>query len=321
MRSRQIRLPVYVVLVLALPLLLSQCAKKQTLVHGVNPEEAANLQEAYAPDLSQKMPRPDQKTLPPERLEALGDIALKGRDYQSSLFNYLQILKEQPQRYDLRYKVGVILLLTGKPEAAKKELAAVLVAKPQMRKAHEALGLVFLEQKNYPQAIDELQVALSQDPAQPKTRYLLGVAFLEAGQPEKAVAELKKAAAQDAKQVATYVALGQAYLKMKKYPEAVLYLKQGQALAPQDHRVNYQLGMALAAQKRYPEALDAFLKAGDEAQAYNNIGVYYYGDGRYEDAAKCFQKAIDLRPTFYQEARGNLQKALEKLHQSSKDDS
>jgi Flp pilus assembly protein TadD len=319
MMSRPIRLPVYLALVLALPLLLSQCGKKQTLVHGVSPEEASQLQDIYSPEISQKMPRPDQKTLPPERLEALGDIALQGRDYESSLFNYVQILREQPQRYDLRYKVGVILLLTGKPEAAKKELAAVLVAKPQMRKAHEALGLVFLEQKNYPQAIDELQVALSQDPSQPKTHYLLGVAFLEAGQPEKAANELKKSAALDAKQVSPYVALGQAYIKMKKYPEAVLYLKQAQALAPQDHRVNYHLGMALAAQKRYPEALDAFLKAGDEAQAYNNIGVYYFGDGRYEEAAKCFQKAIDLRPTFYQEARSNLQKALEKLHQSGKD--
>ena len=116
------------------------------------------------------------------------------------------------------------------------------------------------------------------------------------------------------------MALGQAYMQMKKYQEAVNSLKKGQALAPQDQKVNYHLGMALAAQKRYPEALEAFLKAGDEAQAYNNIGVHYFGDGRYEEAAKCFQKAIDLRPTFYQEARNNLQRALEKLHQSKKDD-
>jgi Flp pilus assembly protein TadD len=319
MRRRQIRPLVFSALVLALPLLLGQCGKKP-LVHGLSPEESAKLQDIYSPDYSQKMPRPDQKTLPPDRLEALGEIALQGRDYESSLFNFMQILKEQPQRYDLRYKVGVMLLLTGKTEAAKRQLAMVLVAKPDMRKAHEALGLVHLEEKNYPLAIDELQLALSQDPAQAKTHYLLGVAFLEAGQPEKAVNELKKAAALEPKQVSTLVALGQAYLKMKKYPDAVTYLKQGQALAPQDHKVNYHLGMALAAQKRYPEALEAFLKAGDEAQAYNNIGVHYFQDGRYEEAAKCFQKAIDLRPIFYQEARANLQRALEKLHQSRKDD-
>jgi tetratricopeptide (TPR) repeat protein len=320
MGSGQIRPLWLVALLLALPLLLSQCAKKQTLVHGVSTEEAANLQSAYSYDYGKQMPRPDAVTLPPDRLEALGEIALQSRDYQNSLFNFMQILKDQPQRHDLRYKVGVILLLTGKTEAAKRELAMVLVAQPDNMKAHEAMGLVHLEEKHYPLAIDEFQIALSQNPTQAKTRYLLGVAFLEAGQPEKAVNELKKAAALDSRQVYALVALGQAYLKMKKYQEAVTYLKQGQALVPGDQKVNYHLGMALAAQKRYPEALEAFLKVGDEAQAYNNIGVYYFQDGRYEEAAKCFQKAIDLRPTFYQEARANLQRALEKLHESRKND-
>jgi len=61
------------------------------------------------------------------------------------------------------------------------------------------------------------------------------------------------------------------------------------------------------------------MKAGDEAQAFNNLGVYYFKDGQYEEAAKCFQKALDLRPTFYQEAKANLQRALEKLQLVPKD--
>jgi len=80
------------------------------------------------------------------------------------------------------------------------------------------------------------------------------------------------------------------------------------------------LGLALAGEKRYDQALEAFMKAGDEAQAYNNIGVHYFLAGQYEEAAKCFQRAIELRPTFYGEAKSNLQKALEKLHQVQKDD-
>ena len=63
------------------------------------------------------------------------------------------------------------------------------------------------------------------------------------------------------------------------------------------------------------------MKAGDEAQAYNNIGVYCFMDGQYEEAAKCFQHAIEIRPIFYQEAKSNLQRALEKLQQSRLDGS
>jgi len=320
MPRKKVRPVIATALALVLPLLLSQCAGKQTSVRPFSEKEIAKLQAAYSPDYSKKMPRTDQKTLPPDRLEALGEVALQNRDYESSLVTFLGILQKDPQRYDLRYKVGVIFLLTGQLEAAKQELARVLVAQPEMLKAHEALGLVHLEEKNYPLAIDEFQLVLSQEPNQAKTRHLLGVAFLEAGRPEKAVNELKRAAALDPGQVSTLVSLGQAFMKLKKYQDAAGCFKKGQALAPQDPKVNYELGMALAAQKRYPEALEAFIKAGDEAQAYNNIGVHYFGEGRFEEAAKCFQKAIELRPTFYQEARNNLQRALEKLHQSRKDD-
>jgi tetratricopeptide (TPR) repeat protein len=320
MPHKKVRPLLSTALALVLPLLLSQCAGKQTAVRPFSEKEIAKMQAAYSPDNGNKMPRPDQKTIPPERLESLGEIALQNRDYQSSLVTFLEILQKNPQRYDLRYKVGVIFLLTGQLEAAKQELARVLVAQPEMLKAHEALGLVHLEEKDYPLAIDEFQLVLAREPNRANTRHLLGVAFLEAGRPERAVNELKRAAALDPRQVSTLVSLGQAFMKQKKYQDAVDYLKKGQALAPQNQKVNYELGMALAAQKRYPEALDAFIKAGDEAQAYNNIGVHYFGEGRYEEAAKCFQKAMELRPSFYQEAKNNLQRALEKLHQSRKDD-
>lgn len=309
-------------LVLSLPLLLSQCSRKQQpLVRGLTPEEAAKMAEASGQwDTSRSTKWLQPPTLPPERLEALGESALQSRNFEKSLINFLPILAQNPERYDLRYKVGVIFLLTGQYEAARRELAMVLVHRPEMLQAHEALALVHLQEKQYPLAIQEFQLVLSQDPRRVQTRYLLGATYLEGGQPEKAAVQLKEAANLDPRQVSTYIALGQAYHQMKNYPQAVAYLKQGQALAPQNQKVNYHLGMALAAQKKYPEALEAFLKAGDEAQAYNNVGVYYFGDGQYEEAAKCFQRALDLRPTFYQEAKNNLQRALEKLRQSRQND-
>ena len=124
---------------------------------------------------------------------------------------------------------------------------------------------------------------------------------------------------QSSNNVALLATLGQAYLKVKDYDRALLCLKKGQSLDPNDKKINLNLGMALAGLKRYPEAFDAFLKAGDEAQAYNNIGVHYYLEGHYEEAAKCFQKALELRPTFYEEAKTNLQRALEKLQESGKE--
>lgn len=320
---RKVQRLIFTALVLALPLLLSQCSTKQGAplpgVRGIKPGEAAKLAEAYDPAPNRQTSRLDRREIPLDRLENLGDLAVQNHDYESSLINFLQILKDQPENYDLRYKVGVIFLLSGQYEAAQRELARVLIKQPEMLAAHEALGLAHLQEKQYPLALEEFRLVLAKEPNRVGTRYLLGVAQLMAGQTREAITALETAAALDPRHIATMTALGQAYFKMKDYPRALTWLKKGQSLAPNQPKLNYHLGMALAAAKRYPEALQAFLKAGDEAQAYNNIGVHYFLEGQYEEAAKCFQRALELRPIFYREARVNLNRALERLQDSRKD--
>jgi tetratricopeptide (TPR) repeat protein len=307
------------ILLLALPFVLTHCASKQAAVRSLKPDELSRIQALHDPWPNQKSTIPEE--VPDSRLEILGDTALQNRNFESSLVNYLQVLKDHPERYDLHYKVGVAFLMSGNFDAAQKELALVLVHQPQMLKAHEALGLVFLQSKQYPQAIDEFQYVLNQDPRRAPAHHLLGVTYLEAGRPDQAITELEKATMLAPRHLSSFIPLAQAYLKRKDYVRAAATLKQAQALDPKNHRVNRLLGEALAGQKKYPQALAAFLKAGDEAQAYNNIGVYYFTDGQYEEAAKCFQHAIEIRPIFYQEAKSNLQRALEKLQESRLDGS
>jgi tetratricopeptide (TPR) repeat protein len=284
----------------------------------LNMKQIAKLQEAY--DHVTPKPEPGAKEeLSPERREALGDLLLERKEYEGSLVHYLQLLKEEPQRTDIRYKVGVILLLGGQTQAARQELTTVVAAQPQMLEAKEALGLTYLEEKQYPQAIRIFREVLNQDSSRVKTRHLLGIAYLAQDNPREAIRVMERAPSSSNKSVPFLATLGQAYLKLKDYNRALVYLNRGHSLDPKDKKINLNIGLALAGLKRYPEAFEAFRQAGDEAQAYNNIGVHYYMDGRYEDAAKCFQKALDLRPTFYEEAKTNLQRALEKLQERGKE--
>jgi tetratricopeptide (TPR) repeat protein len=295
------------------------CARKKDnmSVQNLKMQEIAKLQEAY--DHVTPKPEPGaQEQLSPERREALADLLLERKEYEGSLIHYLQLLKAEPQRTDIRYKVAVILLLNGRTQAARQELTTVLAAKPQMLEAKEALGLTYLEEKKYPEAIRILQEVLNQDNTRIKTRHLLGIAYLAQDNPREAIRVMERGTYQGSKNAAFLATLGQAYLKVKDYNRALLYLQKGHSLDPQDKKINLNMGMALSGLKRYNEAFEAFKQGGDEAQAYNNIGVHYYLDGRYEDAAKCFQKAMDLRPTFYGEAKTNLQRALEKLQEEGK---
>jgi tetratricopeptide (TPR) repeat protein len=295
------------------------CAHKANnmSVQNLKMKEIARLQEAY--DHVTPKPEPGAKEeLSPERREALGDLLLERKEYEGSLVHYLQLLKAEPQRTDIRYKVAVLLLLSGQTQAARQELTTVLAAKPQMLEAKEALGLTYLEEKQYPQAIRLFQEVLNQDSTRVKTRHFLGSAYLAQDNPREAIRVMERASYQSGKNVGFLATLGQAYLKVKDYNRALLYLQKGHSLDPKNKKINLNIGMALAGLKQYPEAFEAFKRGGDDAQAYNNIGVHYYLDGRYEDAAKCFQKALDLRPTFYGEAKTNLQRALEKLQEAGK---
>lgn len=305
-------------LVGALVVLGSQCARNQpaSQVKPLKARQAALLQEAYAPLPPQPGSREPEGELTPERLEALGDLLLERCQYSESLVQYLQILKEDPKRYEVKYKVAVIYLIGGQFEPARKELQEILAARPEMLEAREALGLTYLEEKKYPQAVSLFQEVLRQDSQRQRTYHLLGLAYLAQNHPKEAIRVMEKGLLLNDKHEPLLTSLGQAYVQLKDYPRALLYLKKAQALNPKGKKVNEQLGMALAGMKRYSEAFEAFLVAGDEAQAYNNIGVHYFLEGRYEDAAKCFQRALDLRPTFYQEAKINLQRALEKLQET-----
>lgn len=280
-------------------------------MRGLSPSEAERLDALNNPDWRHPLPRP-QRGETPENLAQAAEVLFQTADYEGAIYNFSKILHQDPQRHDIRYKLGLALLMTGRLEDAKRELAEVLVHR-DLPEAHEALGAIHLQEDKPAEAQQELRAALAQAPQRIQARVLLGEAYLRGGQYSQAMTEFKAALAQAPRNARIMGNIGWAHHKMKQDDEALRWLQKAQGLSPQNPRINQRLGMVLAAQKKYPEALEAFRKGGDEAQAFNNIGVHYYLDGRYDEAARCFQKALDLRPTYYEEAKLNLDKTLARL--------
>jgi|GEM_PF-444043 len=302
---------------LLLPLLLSACLttkgqRNTSNLRGLTASEAEQLQSLHNPDWRYPL-------RPPERQETFGSLAetaelmLQSGNYEQSIYNYSKILFQHPERHDIRYKLALALLFSGHLEEARRELAQVLSQQPDHVEAHEALGCIFLEENKPAEAQQEFHTVLTLNPQRAQARALLGEVYLTMGQYAKALTECQAALTHNPKNAAIMSNIGWIHYHRKNYDEALRWLRQAQGLKPQHPRINQRLGMVLAAQKKYPEALEAFRRGGDDAQAFNNIGVYYYLDGRYQDAARFFQKALDLRPVYYEEAKVNLDKALAKL--------
>jgi tetratricopeptide (TPR) repeat protein len=273
----------------------------------------AETWETLSPRKFQDKFMPGEKNDSPENLVEMAEVFLQHGDYERSLYNYSKILSQNPERHDVRYKMAVALLLGGKREEAKQELAAVLLHRMDMLEAHEALGLVYLQENNLAEAQQEFRFVLAQDPKRFQSCYLLGETYLRSNRYSQALTEFRAALEIVPHNARVMSALGWTYVKLKNYDQGLTWLKRAQTLNPHDRTINNRLGMIFAEQKKFPEALEAFRRTGDEAQAFNNIGVYYYLEHRYAEAARCFQKALELRPTFYQEAKVNLDKALANL--------
>ena len=286
-----------------LPFLTSAClttkSSKPPAFRGLTASEADRLESQN--DNAWKKPKPakPEKDDSPENLAEMAEIFLQNGDYERSVQNYSRILSQNPERHDIRYKLGIALLLTGNLEEAKKEFAEILLHKMDMVEAHDALGVVYLQENKLMEAQQEFRSALALDPRRYQSHYLLGETFMRHNQFSQALPEFKAALEIVPRSARIMSAIGWTYFKQKDYDQSLQWLKKGLGIDPQNPKLNYRLGMVLAAQKKFPEALEAFRRTGDESQAFNNIGVHYYLDRRYGEAARCFQKALELRPTFY----------------------
>jgi tetratricopeptide (TPR) repeat protein len=299
-----------------LPFLASACltarSPKAPAYRSLTASEAGRLQ-SENDNAWEKRPAKPEKDDSPENNTEMAEIFLQNGDYEKSIYHYSKLLSQHPERHDVRYKMAVALLLSGQRQEAKQQLAEVLLHRMDLLEAHEALGVVYLQDNNLSAARQEFRSVLAREPSRFQSRYLLGETSVREKQYSQAVTEFNAALELAPGHARVLSGLGWANFKLKNYDQALLWLKKAQALNPADPKLHNRLGMVLAEQKKLPEALAAFKKAGDEAHAFNNIGVYYYLDRQYAEAARCFQKALESRPTFYQEAQVNLDKALARL--------
>lgn len=297
-------------MVISLAGCLTPRSTKQTAnIRGLTAREAEQLEAIHNPDWHYPL-RPQEKEQTPLALAETAELMCQQGDYEQAIYNYSRILQQSPEQHDIRYKLAIALSLHGNLEAAKRELAQVLIHQPDHAGAHEALGIIHLQENNLAEAQQEFRTVLSLTPERVEARMLLGEALLRAKNYTQALRECQAALAKAPQNARNMSNIGWIYYQLKRSDDAVLWLQKARRLKPHDPRTNQRLGMVLAAQKKYNEALEAFRQGGDEAQAFNNIGVFYYLEGRYEEAARCFQKALDLRPTYYEEAKANLDKAL-----------
>jgi serine/threonine-protein kinase len=173
---------------------------------------------------------------------------------------------------------------------------------------HITRGLLSAETGQHQQALIEFQKALEIEPQNAEAQRGRAQAFTKLGELDKAEEIYKKAITLKPDYWGGYNDLGVFYYRQGRYEEAIPQFKNVIALTPQNAKGHRNLGSMYFSLNRREEAIAAFneaLKIDPNYSTYSNVATLYFSDGNYADAARMYEKALELRDTDYR-VWGNL---------------
>jgi serine/threonine protein kinase/Flp pilus assembly protein TadD len=159
-----------------------------------------------------------------------------------------------------------------------------------------ALAIFEIGTGRYEQAIKKLQEAMALDPMNPDTYRELGKAYQAAGQLGNAESTFRKAIAVQPKLWSSHNELGKFYFRQGRYQEAEAEYRKVLDISADNTYAQNNLAAMFYQQERYEEAAAMFekLAATKPGTAFSNLGTVYFMMGRYSDAARAMERAIQL---------------------------
>lgn len=99
---------------------------------------------------------------------------------------YQMLLEFQPQRLDIRNKLGMVLLRKKKFKEAEHEFLTILEAEPANFNAIDGLGLVMSQTGRRQKAVEQFLKAIAVNPQDVMVHYHLGLAYAASGDKDSA---------------------------------------------------------------------------------------------------------------------------------------
>lgn len=263
----------------------------------------------HTPSLDTAQPAKATATLGAKASLARGQALVKQGRQQLALEQFTRAAALEPTLYEARYQRGLVLLSQNQVDLALAEFQALIKDAPTYAPAEEGAGLVYFANALYPEAQKHFQQAIILDPSRLTSRMHLGVISNYQGDHSHALETFEAAKALAPRDPAVHNNLGMTLSMLGKDAKAVEAFRTALKLGAPTAKAYNNMGLALARLGRWHEALEAFACAKGQAAAYNNIGYLYFLDEQYDKAVAAFERAMELKPTYYAKAHENLKRA------------
>ncbi len=182
---------------------------------------------------------------------------------------------------------------------ATDAIRRALALDPLEPRIHVALANVDLGTGKSQEAVAELRSAIARRPNDDEAHRLLADALASQGRAADALREYQKAIAVRPNYFRNYSALGGFHFRAGRYADATAAFERVTEIQPDSTWGFINLGAAYLAAGDTRHALENFqrsLTLAPEPEAYSNIGTIHYTEGRYQEAAVAYERAVGLAP-------------------------
>lgn len=203
-----------------------------------------------------------------ERITRLFDDAVRRMedDPKEALRLFNDVLQFFPERWEVRYNMGLVYMRLNDNVKAEEEFLQALKYKAPPARVYNALGSAYLASGNKIKAVEALKKGMD---IEESVGGLINIANI-------------------------YQALGQ-------NDKAIRFYRKAEAVAPSNRILHHNMGVLLYNMGNYKGALDEFNKAlakngADDARVLTADAQAILKTGDFEGAVKVFQKMLALSP-------------------------
>jgi tetratricopeptide (TPR) repeat protein len=250
----------------------------------------------------------------PKALTELGNQYAEVRDYENAAGAFREALQLDSSNPKTWQDLGGVLHLIGRSDEAERALTIALELNPGLPDAWRNLGIVCVDRKEWQQAVDCFQQALTLAPEWGDGHRYLSTALQGAGRLEEAAHEARQALEAIPNSIPCLTLYVHQMLRLERRSEARDTLIAIVENHPDLHDVRNVIGELFFYDNLLEDAKHHFRVAGEAglSAAYNNLGVVFFREQKYEDARGAFEKCLELDPG-HKGARSNLSKVMAHL--------
>ncbi len=250
-------------------------------------------------------------------------VALSEQKKYDEAIKYLsKAMALDPTYPNAKYIMGSLLMSAGRTDEAVKYFEEMLKENKYSPQVHYNLAATLSMHKKYDAAIKHLARVLELDPNYPDAHNTMGTLLASKGRFNEAVEQFKEALRKDPENPVLYTKLGLAYQQLGKSNEAIRSWSKAAEIKPDDVGILNNLAWAIAVTdkasaqdtKKAEEMAKHACKLTSYSQAnlLDTLAAAYAANGRFDEAIKTADNAIDIAKTSGQnELAGKIEKRID----------